>query len=90
MFVAGRGAEIRNATIIFPGRLDRSPCGTGTAARLAVMHERGQLGVNEELSAYSIIGGHFFARIARRGGVPRSAGSSRDGNLNPGRDSQAP
>ena len=64
MFVSGRGAELRNATIIFPGRLDRSPCGTGTAARLAVMHERGQLGADEEVSAHSIIGGHFFARIA--------------------------
>ena len=64
MFVSGRGAEIRNAAIIFPGRLDRSPCGTGTAARLAVMHERGQVGVGEEISAHSIIGGHFFARIA--------------------------
>ena len=64
MFVAGQGAEIRNATIIFPGRLDRSPCGTGTAARLAVMHERGALDVGEEVSAYSIVGGRFFARIA--------------------------
>ena len=64
MFVAGRGAETRNATIIFPGRLDRSPCGTGTAARLAVMHERGRLDVGEEVSARSIIGGHFFARIS--------------------------
>lgn len=64
MFVAGNGSEIRHATIIFPGRLDRSPCGTGTAARLAVMHERGQLGVNEEISVHSIVGGQFLARIA--------------------------
>ena len=64
MFVAGGGAEIRNATIIFPGRLDRSPCGTGTAARLAVMHERGEAEVNEEILARSIIGGEFLARIA--------------------------
>ena len=63
MFVAGRGSDIRNATVIFPGRLDRSPCGTGTAARLAVMHERGQVGINEEIAAHSIIGGHFYARI---------------------------
>ena len=64
MFVAGDGAEIRNATIIFPGRLDRSPCGTGTAARLAVLHERGQLAMNEEISVRSIVGGEFLARIA--------------------------
>ena len=35
----------------------RSPCGTGTAARLALMYERGQLGVGEEVSARSIVGG---------------------------------
>ena len=64
MFVAGGGAEIRNATIIFPGRLDRSPCGTGTAARLAVMHRRGELGMSEEVSARSIVGGEFLARVA--------------------------
>ena len=63
MFVAGGAGEIRNATVIFPGRLDRSPCGTGTAARLAVMHERGQLGVNEEIDVRSIVGGRFVARI---------------------------
>ena len=64
MFVSGAGGELRNATIILPGRLDRSPCGTGTAARLAVMHRREQVSVDEEVSAHSIIGGHFFARIA--------------------------
>ena len=32
----------RNAVVVSPGRLDRSPCGTGTSARLAVMHARGR------------------------------------------------
>jgi proline racemase len=32
-----------NAVIVSPGRIDRSACGTGTSARLAVMHARGQL-----------------------------------------------
>lgn len=59
MFVAGRGEEIVNATIIAPGRLDRSPCGTGTAARLAVMLARGEIGINQVLSSRSIIGGEF-------------------------------
>ena len=44
MFVTQTAAGIRNATIIFPGRVDRSPCGTGTAARLAVMQERRRTG----------------------------------------------
>ena len=64
IFMAGGGTEIRNVNIIHPGRVDRSPCGTGTAARLALMHERGQLGVGEEVSAYSIVGGRFVAHIA--------------------------
>lgn len=63
MFVAGRGTDIRNATIIFPGRLDRSPCGTGTAARLAVMLERGEIQMEDVVSSKSIIGGEFMASI---------------------------
>ena len=64
IFMAGAGSEIRNANIIFPGRVDRSPCGTGTAARLALMHERGELGVGEEVASRSVIGGCFRSRIA--------------------------
>src|SRR6516165_9332083 len=37
----------RNAVAVSPGRPDRSPCGTGTCARLAVMHARGQIAVGE-------------------------------------------
>ena len=63
MFIAGKGKDIRNATIIFPGRLDRSPCGTGTAARLAVMLERGEISVGDLVSSKSIIDGEFLASI---------------------------
>lgn len=69
MFVAGEGSRIRNATIIPPGRIDRSPCGTGTAARLAVLHERGELDAGVEVSVRSIIGGEFLARIAGKATV---------------------
>ena len=64
LFMAGAGSEIRNANIIFPGRVDRSPCGTGTAARLALMHERGELAVNQEVASRSVIDGCFRSRIA--------------------------
>ena len=37
------GANARNATAIHPGWLDRSPCGTGTSARMAALHARGEL-----------------------------------------------
>lgn len=63
MFIAGGGTKIRNATIIFPGRIDRSPCGTGTAARLAVMLERGEISLTDEVSSRSMIGGEFIAKI---------------------------
>ena len=39
----GRGLTARNTVVVSPGRLDRSPCGTGTSARLAVMHARRQI-----------------------------------------------
>jgi proline racemase len=53
----------RNAVVVSPGRLDRSPCGTGTSARLAVMHAKGQVAVGEELDHVSVIGTHFIGRI---------------------------
>lgn len=51
-----------NTVVVFPGRFDRSPCGTGTRARLAVLHERGQLQVGEEFRHSSIIGTDFVAK----------------------------
>lgn len=65
MFVAGKGQSVINATVIYPGRLDRSPCGTGTAARMAVMHARGEIGINEVVSSKSIIGSEFKTRIEK-------------------------
>jgi proline racemase len=44
------------ATVVSPGRLDRSPCGTGTSARLALMHHRGELAVNQPLRHVSATG----------------------------------
>lgn len=45
------------------GALDRSPCGTGTCARLAGLHARGLLAVGEELISESPIGTQFIGRI---------------------------
>ena len=53
----------RHATILAPGRLDRSPCGTGTAARLAVMHAKGQIGVDRRCEMRSVIDSSFHASI---------------------------
>ena len=67
------GKTARNAVVVSPGRLDRSPCGTGTSARLAVLHGRGQIGVGETLDHVSIIGTHFLGRVEEVvsvGGLP--------------------
>ena len=63
LFCAGSGDKIRNGNVMYPGRMDRSPCGTGTAARLAVLHAKGQISVNEEIESNSIIDSVFNARI---------------------------
>ncbi len=53
----------RNTVAIDPGKLDRSPCGTGCSARLAVMRARGQILPGDTYSARSIIGSRFDCRI---------------------------
>lgn len=53
----------RNTCIVSPGRSDRSPTGTGTCARMAVLQARGQLAVGEGLIHESIIGSRFEGRI---------------------------
>jgi trans-L-3-hydroxyproline dehydratase len=60
---SGGVAQARNTCIVAPGRSDRSPTGTGTCARMAVLHARGQLAVGESLSHESIIGSRFEGRI---------------------------
>ncbi|KAJ5678145.1 uncharacterized protein N7477_003778 [Penicillium maclennaniae] len=52
-----------NAVVVSPGRFDRSPCGTGTCARLATMHARGQIKEGEIFRHRSIIGTEFVSRI---------------------------
>ena len=52
-----------NAVVIRPGKIDRSPCGTGCSARMAVLHARGQLSVGERFVGRSIIGSEFHCRI---------------------------
>lgn len=60
MFVGRReDGDLVGATILPPGRIDRSPCGTGNSARLAVRHARGEVTEGEVLSARSIIGSRF-------------------------------
>jgi proline racemase len=55
----------RNAVVVSPGRLDRSPCGTGTSARLAVLKAKGLVDVGETFVHESVIGSTFGGRIDR-------------------------
>ncbi len=45
------------------GAIDRSPCGTGTCAKMAVLHAKGQLGLNEDFIHESLIGTLFTGRL---------------------------
>ncbi|HEV3042810.1 MAG TPA: proline racemase family protein [Roseiarcus sp.] len=54
-----------NAVAIRPGKIDRSPTGTGCSARMAVLHAKGQLQVGERLVGKSIIGSTFDCHIDR-------------------------
>lgn len=60
---AGVGQVTRNTCIVAPGRSDRSPTGTGTSARMAVLRARGQMKVGDSMIHESIIGSQFHGRI---------------------------
>ncbi|MFC8830691.1 proline racemase family protein [Streptomyces sp. NPDC057137] len=53
----------RNAMAIQPGWFDRSPCGTGTCARMAQLHARGELELDTEFINESFIGTRFTGRL---------------------------
>ena len=53
----------RNAVAIQPGKLDRSPTGTGCSARLAVLKKRGLITVGDPYIGESVIGSRFHCRL---------------------------
>ncbi len=63
--VSREGHELRAgaAVAIRPGKVDRSPTGTALSARMAVLHTRGQMGLEDRLTAVSLIGSTFAGRI---------------------------
>jgi proline racemase len=74
---AGAGADGRNAVVVssgeldwdrpesFTGVLDRSPCGTGTCARMAVLHARGELAIGQDYVHEGILGTAWTGRLLR-------------------------
>ncbi len=55
--------SLRTCTTLKPGRVDRSPCGTGTSAHLAIEHARGRLAMGETRISRSVTGGVFSAEV---------------------------
>ncbi|WP_370938668.1 proline racemase family protein [Amycolatopsis sp. cg13] len=63
----------RHAMAIHPGWFDRSPCGTGTSARMAQLHARGELALDTDFVNESFIGTTFTGRLVEEttvGGIP--------------------
>jgi proline racemase len=63
----------RHAMAIYPGWFDRSPCGTGTSARMAELYSRGELALDEDFLNESFIGSCFTGRLIAEttvGGTP--------------------
>jgi proline racemase len=63
----------RNVTVFADGEVDRSPCGSGTSARLALLDRSGRLPRGEELRHLGIVGSEFRARVvdeAEVAGIP--------------------
>lgn len=78
---AGGSLVARNATTFGERTLDRSPCGTGTCARMAALHARGELQLDQTFVSESIIGTRFEGRIVeetqvgeRRAIIPQVTG----------------
>ncbi|HXN04265.1 MAG TPA: proline racemase family protein [Candidatus Acidoferrum sp.] len=59
MFTAGN----RNVTVFADGEVDRSPCGSGTSARLALLDRQGELPRGAALMHESVIGTRFASRV---------------------------
>ena len=71
------GAHAKNTVVVssgtldwsrpesFTGVLDRSPCGTGTCARMAVLHARGQLAIGQDFVHEGILGTTWTGRLLR-------------------------
>ena len=55
---------VRTCTTMWPGRADRSPCGTGNSANLATLHARGRAKVGDSFNSRSIIGTQFEVGLA--------------------------
>ena len=70
----GGGADGRNAVFYGERAIDRSPCGTGTSARLAHLHARGRLKPGDTFVHESYIGSRFIGRVEAETTIGERAG----------------
>ncbi|TCO45561.1 proline racemase [Kribbella antiqua] len=65
------GPHQRNVAVFADGEVDRSPCGSGTSARLALLYDEGRIGPGQVLRHESIVGTTFLGRVVEEvaGGV---------------------
>lgn len=80
--IVNSNVNARSANVFLPG-IDRSPCGTGTAARACTLFAKGKLGLNEKFTQESMTGGVFSAKVIEpvnieglKGGIPMVTGSA--------------
>ncbi|MBW1730256.1 MAG: proline racemase family protein [Deltaproteobacteria bacterium] len=62
-------ADLKNTVFFADSGIDRSPCGTGTSAKVATLYAKGELKLNEEFVHESIIGSIFVARAVEEAKV---------------------
>jgi proline racemase len=67
------GANSRNAVVLGDHMLDRSPCGTGTCAEMALRYARGQLSLGEPFVVESILGTRFTGQVMAEAQVGRGS-----------------
>ena len=58
-------ANIRNILVAGGGHIDRSPCGTGTCARMAAAHAKGELSLEETFVTESLLGTFFYGKLVK-------------------------
>ena len=81
VYLAAPGSDARHsrhAMAIHPGWFDRSPCGTGTSARMAQLHARGLLPLHQDFRNDSFIGTTFIGRLVEETQVGGRAGGRAD------------
>lgn len=62
-FYGSDGEADRTFVVFGDGAIDRSPCGTGTCAKMTLLHERGKLDVGEQYAHESVVGSRFTGRL---------------------------